>query len=147
MCVSGQTATLAVGGNIGYLSRFGSLGRVVGLPPLLLLLARGRRQIFDDLHKVQRENTHEGAHLAPGPVLPDVGLQLDHVPLGEGQLVAVLPLKVEACHAPRTAGGDETFKRSGRFLLKCSVQNPKIMEPVPDCCCWGLRLPSRKRSG
>lgn len=81
---------------------------------LCLLLARGRRQIFNDLHKVEREDTGNGADLPPSPFLTHERLQLYDIPLRERQLVTVLALEVEPRHTSRTALGEATtFQTSG----------------------------------
>lgn len=69
---------------------------------LCLLLTWRRRQIFDDLYKVKREDSSKDAVLSSSPVLSHVLLQLDHIALRERQLIAVLALKVEPRHASRT---------------------------------------------
>lgn len=69
---------------------------------LCLLLTRSLRQIFNDFHKVQRKDSSGGADLSLSPFLAHVRLQLDHIALREWQLVALLPLKVKPCDAPRT---------------------------------------------
>lgn len=68
-----------------------------------LLLTRGWRQVFDDLYKVKGEDATVGPQLSPCPLLSHILLQLDHIALGERQLVGVLPVKVEPRHASRTA--------------------------------------------
>lgn len=76
-----------------------------------LLQTRGWGQIFDDLHKVERDEAGRGADLSPGPLLSDVRLQLDHVSLRERQLVlAGVALKVELRHASRTAVAFSTIR-------------------------------------
>lgn len=78
---------------------------------LCLLFTRRWRQIFDNLHEVQREDAGEGADLSPGPVLSNVSLQLDHIPLRERQLITVLALEVKPRHTPRTTLGEaKTFQ-------------------------------------
>lgn len=72
-----------------------------------MLFTRRWRQIFNNLHEVKWEDAGEGADLSPGPLLSNIRLQLDHIPLRERQLVAVLPLKVEPRHTPRTTLGGE----------------------------------------
>lgn len=65
-------------------------------------LTRRWRQIFNDLHKVKGEDTSTGADLTANPVLSNMCLQLDHIPLGEGQLITVLPLEIEPRNASWT---------------------------------------------
>lgn len=73
-------------------------------------------QVFNDLYKVKREDTSEGADLSPSPLLSYVGLQLDHIPLRERQFVTMFPLKVEPGYTPWTTLWEATIQTSGYFM-------------------------------
>ena len=96
---------------------------------LCLLWTRGWGQIFNDLHKVQREDTDRCADLSLSPVLSHKRLQLDHIPLRERQLVTVLPLKIEPRHASWTTLGEiKTFQTSGLFIsVVCKGYSKQFM--------------------
>lgn len=92
---------------------------------LCLLLTCRWRQIFNDLDKVKGEDASEGADLSPSPVLSNTRLQLDHIPLRERQLITVLPIKVEPCHASWTTLGEATTFQviSSVQFVKASANN------------------------
>lgn len=96
----------------GFLTRQGYLGWVC------LLLTRRGRQIFNDVHKVQREDAGGGPQLSPCPLLSHVRIQLDYVPLGEGQLVTVLAIEIEPGHTSWTTA-TITNTQFTCFEVKC----------------------------
>lgn len=107
---------------------------------LLLLLLTWGGQIFNYLYEIEGEDASEGADLSLSPVLSHVGLQLDHVPLREGQLVAVLPLQVELGHASGTAVRRHRHFRhhnvSSAQTVKATVHASCDGKALPDCCRW-----------
>lgn len=105
---------------------------------LLLLLLTWERQIFNHLYEIEGEDASESADLSLCPVLSHVGLQLDHVPLREGQFVAVLRLQVELGHASgTTVRRDWHFRRhnvSPAPTVKATVHTGCDGKALPDCC-------------
>ena len=80
------------------------------------LLTRRWGQIFNHLYKVKGEDASNGADLPASPLVSNVCLQLDHIPLGERQLITVLPLEVKPRHTSwATLGEARTLQTSGHF--------------------------------
>ena len=110
------------------------------------LLTWGWRQIFNHLYKVKGEDGGTGADLPASPLVSNVRLQLDHIPLGERQLVTVLPLEVKPRHTSRTTSGEaRTFQTSGHLTwTNRLVQTADYVKTVPDGCRRRLRFPFRE---
>lgn len=98
------------------------------------LLTWGLRQIFNHLYKVKGEDAGTGANLPASPLVSNVRLQLDHIPLEERQLVTVLPLEVKPRHTSRTTSGEaRTFQTSGHFTWTYRLmQTADYVKTVPD---------------